>query len=103
MYKPIYEEAQAAAALALYLRAGVKPPKGLVNGTTTDSSTKIAAYEHVPSVLLTSSWVTASTIESTVIAQKFVAASAICTSNAPTVQGLTEPTYAADCTKYGIS
>ena len=80
VYKPIYEEAQAAAALALYLRAGVKPPKGLVNGTTTDSSTKIAAYEHVPSVLLTSSWVTASTIESTVIAQKFVSVSSICTS-----------------------
>ncbi len=102
VYKPIYEEAQAAAALALYLRAGVKPPKGLVNGTTTDSSTKIAAYEHVPSVLLTSSWVTASTIESTVIAQKFVSVSSICTNNAPTVQGLPQPTYAADCTKYGI-
>ena len=31
-YKPIYLEAQAAAALALYLRAGKTPPTGLVNG-----------------------------------------------------------------------
>ena len=31
VYKPIYLEAQAAAALALYLRAGVTPPAALVN------------------------------------------------------------------------
>ena len=37
VYKPIYLEAQAAAALALYLRAGEKPPAALVNGTTPDS------------------------------------------------------------------
>src|ERR1019366_4746643 len=36
-YKPIYLEAQAAAALAMYIRAGHTPPSGLVNGTTTDS------------------------------------------------------------------
>ena len=34
VYKPIYQEAQAAVALALYLRAGQKPPSGLVNGAT---------------------------------------------------------------------
>ena len=34
VYKPIYLEAQAAAALALYLRAGAKPPAALVNGAT---------------------------------------------------------------------
>ena len=31
-YKPIYREAQAAATLAIMLRAGVKPPASLVNG-----------------------------------------------------------------------
>ncbi len=34
VYKPIYLEAQAAAALALYLRAGQTPPTALVNATT---------------------------------------------------------------------
>ena len=34
VYKPIYLEAQAAAALALYLRAGETPPAALVNATT---------------------------------------------------------------------
>ena len=34
VYKPIYLEAQAAAATALYLRAGQAPPSGLVNATT---------------------------------------------------------------------
>ena len=34
VYKPIYAEAQAAVALALYLRAGKTPPASLLNGTT---------------------------------------------------------------------
>ncbi len=34
VYKPIYLEAQAAAALALYVRAGQTPPSSLVNGST---------------------------------------------------------------------
>jgi D-xylose transport system substrate-binding protein len=103
VYKPIYKEAQAAAALAIYLRAGVKPPKALINATTVDPDQSIAKYKSVPSVLETSSWVTASTIQSTIIAQKWLTAASICTSTAPTVAGATEPTYAADCTKYGIS
>ena len=103
VYKPIYKEAQAAAALAIYLRAGVKPPAKLINATTTDPDQKIAKYASVPSVLETSSWVTASTIQSTIIAQKWLTAASICTNTAPTVAGATEPTYAADCTKYGIS
>ena len=37
VYKPIYLEAQAAAAAALYLRAGQTPPAALVNGTTKDT------------------------------------------------------------------
>ncbi len=72
VYKPIYEEAQAAAALALYLRAGVKPPKGLVNATVTDPNATINQYKSVPAVLETTLWVTASKIESTIIAQKWL-------------------------------
>src|SRR5437764_3475069 len=37
VYKPIYLEAQAAAALALYLRASETPPASLVNATTQDT------------------------------------------------------------------
>ena len=40
VYKPIYLEAQAAAALAMYVRAGVTPPASLLNETTTDPQTK---------------------------------------------------------------
>ena len=42
VYKPIYLEAQAAAALAMYVRAGLTPPASLLNGTTTDPQTKKA-------------------------------------------------------------
>jgi D-xylose transport system substrate-binding protein len=102
VYKPIYEEAQAAAALALYLRAGVTPPAGLVNAKVTDPSATINQFKTIPSVLETSVWVTASQIESTIIAQHWLAASAICTNTAPSVSGAKQPTYAKDCTKYGI-
>jgi D-xylose transport system substrate-binding protein len=103
VYKPIFEEAQAAAALALYLRAGVKPPSGLVNSVTTDPNATINKYKSVPSVLETSVWVTASQIQSTIIAQGWLTAADICTNTSPTVAGAPQPTYAADCTKYGIS
>ena len=102
VYKPIWLEAQAAAALAIYLRAHVKPPKGLVNGTSTDSVATINSLKHVPSVLLSPTWVTAAMVEKTVIKDKVIKASDLCTSSAPTVQGRTEPTYAADCKTYGI-
>ena len=100
VYKPIWLEAQAAAALAIYLKAGVKPPKGLVNGTSTDSVATINSFKHVPSVLLTATWVTASSVEKTVIKDKVIKASQLCTNSAPPVSGL--PTFAADCAKYGI-
>ncbi len=50
VYKPIYVEAQAAAALALYLRAGQTPPTSLVNGTTKDTTLgkNIASVYTVP-------------------------------------------------------
>jgi D-xylose transport system substrate-binding protein len=86
-YKPIYLEAQAAAALALYLRAGKTPPAGLVNGTVKDTTANV----NVPSSLLIPEWVTPATVESTVVADGFVPASQICTG-----------AYAADCTTYGI-
>jgi D-xylose transport system substrate-binding protein len=102
VYKPIWLEAQAAAALAVYLRAGIKPPAGLVNGTSTDSGALITSLKKVPSVLLVATWVTASNVEKTVIHDKVIKASALCTSSAPTVKGATPATYAADCTTYGI-
>ena len=102
VYKPIWLEAQAAAALAIYLRAGVRPPAGLVNGTSTDSVATINSLKKVPSVLLTAEWVTASTVQKTVIKDKVIKASALCTSASPTVAGSPQPTYAQDCTKYGI-
>jgi D-xylose transport system substrate-binding protein len=88
VYKPIYEEAQAAAALALYLRASETPPSSLVNGTTKDPGNGT----EVPSVLLTPEWVTTQNMNSTVIADKFVPASQLCTSQ-----------YADDCKTAGIS
>jgi D-xylose transport system substrate-binding protein len=87
-YKPIYLEAQAAAALAMYARAGVTPPSSLLNGTTEDSTSKIA----VKSVLLTPEWVTTANMNSTVIADKFVPASQLC-----------KGTYAKACTAAGIT
>ena len=98
VYKPIWLEAQATVALAVYLRAGIKPPAGLANGTTTDTVT----HAKVKSVLLTATWVTADKVQSTVIKDKVIKASDLCTSSAPTVQGSPQPTYATDCTTYGI-
>jgi D-xylose transport system substrate-binding protein len=102
VYKPIFEEAAAAAALSIFIRGHAKPPKALVNSSTVDSGQSISKFKNVPSVLLTSTWVTATNIESTVIAQKFLTAASICTSQSPTVAGTTLPTFAADCSKYGI-
>jgi D-xylose transport system substrate-binding protein len=102
VFKPSFIEAQATAALAIYLRAKEKVPAGIVNGKTTDGSATIASLKNVPSVLLTPLWVTASTVESQVIASKQVTTAQLCTNTSPTVQGSTQPTYAADCTKYGI-
>ncbi len=76
VYKPIYLEAQAAAALALYLRAGQTPPSALVNGSTKDTT----ANADVPSVLLTPIWVTTKNMESTVVKDGFRTAADICTS-----------------------
>jgi D-xylose transport system substrate-binding protein len=88
VYKPIYLEAQAAVALAMYLRAGITPPSSLVNGHVKDINTGV----EVPSILETPEWVTPGTIQSTVIQDGFVPASQLCAGS-----------YASDCSKYGIS
>jgi len=74
VYKPIYLEAQAAVALAIYLRAGKTPPSSLVNGATQDTKANVS----VPSVLLTPKWVTTANMASTVVADKFVTVGQLC-------------------------
>ena len=88
VYKPIYLEAQAAVALAMYLRAGDTPPASLVNGMTKDS----VENKEVPSVLLTPEWVTTANMNSTVIADQFVPAQQLCVGS-----------YVAACKTAGIS
>jgi len=88
VYKPIYLEAEATAALAMYIRAGIVPPASLVNGSSQDTTAKVA----VKSVLLAPKWVTATNMNSTVIADKFVPASQLCAGK-----------YAKPCAAAGIS
>ncbi len=88
VYKPIYLEAQAAVSLALYLRAGKTPPKGLVNGKTKDTTEK----KTVPSVLLVPEWVTTKNMKTTIVKDNFVPTATLCAGN-----------YAADCTAAGIT
>ncbi len=87
VYKPVYLEAQAAAALAIYLRAGATPPTTLVTSTTQDSVLNKA----IPSVYTTPIWVTTSNMEATVIKDGAVKTSDLCAGNVATA-----------CQKYGI-
>jgi D-xylose transport system substrate-binding protein len=88
VYKPIYIEAQAAVALAMFLRAGKTPPSALVNGSVEDTTEHVS----VPSVLGTPEWVTTANMNSTVIADNFVPAQQLCVGS-----------YAAACKSAGIS
>ncbi|MEY2569789.1 MAG: D-xylose transport system substrate-binding protein, partial [Acidimicrobiaceae bacterium] len=88
VYKAIYLEAQAAAAVAIYIRAGEKPPSGLVNGSTTDAT----ANTEVPSVLLTPVWVTTDNMAKTVVKDGAVKKADLCVSE-----------VASACTAAGIS
>lgn len=72
VYKPIAQEADAAAKLAAYLLGGKTPPAGFVNGSVDNHAGK------VPSVLLTPISVTIANISTTVIADKFVTWDTIC-------------------------
>jgi len=76
VYKPIYLEAQDAVALATYLRAGKTPPAGLVNATDTDPTT---AANVNPASKLTPYWVNAANMEATVIKDKFISVTDLCT------------------------
>jgi D-xylose transport system substrate-binding protein len=75
VYKPVYEEAQAAVAIALYLRAGLTPPSTLVNAKTMDSE----IGKNIPSVYTVPYWVTSANMASTVIKDKAVPVSQLCT------------------------
>jgi D-xylose transport system substrate-binding protein len=88
VYKPIYLEAQGAAAAAIYLRAGQTVPSGLANGKTQDAT----ANTSVPSVLLTPVWVTNANMASTVVKDGAAKASTLCIA-----------AVASACTTAGIS
>ena len=76
VYKPIYQEAQDAVALATILRAGKTPPAALVNSTTSPPSGVSGSTQ--PASLLTPTWVTASNMNTTVIKDQFISASTLC-------------------------
>lgn len=88
VYKPIYLEAQAAAALAMYIRAKATPPTALVNGQVTDTTAKV----QVSSSLLVPKWVTPSNMNDTVIKDSFVPAKQLCAGS-----------YASKCSANGIT
>jgi D-xylose transport system substrate-binding protein len=74
VYKPYYLETQAAAALALYLRAGATPPDSLVNSTTKDDKTGDA----VKSVYTPPTWVTVDNMQDTIIKDGAAKVSDLC-------------------------
>jgi D-xylose transport system substrate-binding protein len=88
-YKPEYLEAQGAAALALFLRAKVKPQASLVNGRVRDTKAKAG----VPSVLFKPTWVVTRNMKSTVIADQHVSVRQLCAG----------ASYAAACQAAGIT
>jgi D-xylose transport system substrate-binding protein len=63
VYKPFYAEAQAAAALAIILRAGQTPPASLVNSTTKDD----VIGKDIASVYTVPIWVTTQNMADTVV------------------------------------
>jgi len=88
VYKAVYKEAQAAVALAVYIRAGQTAPAALANGSTMDTKTNTA----VPSVLLAPVWVTPTNMNATIIKDKFVPSAQLCAGAA-----------ASACKKAGIT
>jgi len=75
VYKPVYKEAEDAVSVATILLAGDKVPPALLNGTTTDPADSSVTE---PASLLSATWVTKSNMESTVVADGFDTATAIC-------------------------
>ena len=88
VYKAVYKEAQASVAMATILLAGATPPPALLNGKTVDPADSTISE---PATLLTPVWVTKANMQSTVVADGFDTATAICT-----IAG------AAVCAKAGI-
>ena len=74
VYKPIYLEAQAAVALAVYLRAGMTPPAA--SGQRTHPGLDWAQVGAVRA--LEPEWVTSKNMASTVITDKFVPPAQLC-------------------------
>lgn len=75
VYKPVYIEAQAAVAVATFLRAGQEPPSSLVNGTTTDPED---ASVTEPAVLLTPVFVNEANMKDTVVKDEAVDVTELC-------------------------
>jgi D-xylose transport system substrate-binding protein len=92
VYKPFYAEAQAAAALAIFLRAGVTPPSTLVNDTTKD--TEIG--KDIQSVYTTPVWVTTDKVAD-------VIADSNTTGVGPTAKDVCTGALQSACTQAGIS
>jgi D-xylose transport system substrate-binding protein len=80
VYKPVYLEAQAAAALAIYLRAGVAPPSSLVHDTTKDTSLNA----DIASVYTIPTWVTTDNMATTVVKDQAVKVSDLCAGDTAT-------------------
>ena len=93
VYKPIYAEAQAAVALALYLRAGQTPPSTLVNSTTKYSEIN----KEIASVYTTPVWVTTDNMADTVVKDSGT------TGIGPTASDLCTGGLSSACTAAGIS
>lgn len=74
VYKPIYLEAQAAASLALFLRAGIQPPLTLVNAKTQDTKINKA----IGSVYTVPIWVTTENMNNTVVKDGAVTKDKLC-------------------------
>ena len=74
VYKPIFAEAQAAVALALFLRADKTPPSSLVNSSTRDSTLNA----DIRSVYTKPFWITKDKINDTIIKDGWLKASALC-------------------------
>ena len=93
VYKPVFAEAQAAAALALYLRAGLTPPETLVNSTTTDTT----LGKEIKSVYTTPLWVTSTNMQDTVLTDS------VASGIGPTPATICTGSVASACTTAGIS
>ena len=92
VYKPFYAETQAAAALAIYLRAGQTPPSTLVNDTTKD--TEIG--KDIQSVYTTPVWVTTDKVAD-------VVSDSNTTGVGPTAKDICTGSLQSACTSAGIS